>query len=157
MDPLTLIAGIVPSIVGLFTGDDKDKETAESVVDATKALFGIQDNEELKKRLTTLDTRDVDKLRIRLENQFNIYKVEVDDRMNARAREISLGQNSGGNRLMYALAITVVLVNLILLWFAFERPDTLNNPGIMALAGAHTSALTLVLSYFFGSSIQKNK
>jgi hypothetical protein len=157
MDPLSLIASIVPSIVGLFGGDESDKQKSEDIVTTDMELFGITDKEELTKRLMTRDTSDVDKLRIRLENKYNLYKVEVDDRISARDREVALGNNSAGNRLMYVLAITVVLVNLILLWFAFERPDTLNNPGIMALAGAHTSALTLVLSYFFGSSIHTKK
>jgi hypothetical protein len=54
------------------------------------------------------------------------------------------------------LAGAVLLVNICLIVMAFMLPEHLNNPGIMALVGAHTSAMTLVLSYFFGSSVAGN-
>lgn len=153
---LPLISAI-PSLMSLFeNGVDKDGSNLNGVIGVAKKVLGVDSDEDLELRLNNLKQFELDKLKLTYEREYNLYKVEVDDRISARNRE-ALMKDSFGNKLMYFLASIVVLVNLVLLVLAFNLPDTLNNPGVMALVGSHTAALTLVLSYFFGSSINRNK
>ncbi len=156
---IELLAGLLPGVFG-------NKDFISGAVDQVKSFFGVVNEEDLKAALAKASEADLARLGIQLEQ----YKIQQDslrraaeldvdlrkaawsDVQSARTREVSM-QGGVGNRLMYALAIGVLLVNIALVATAFFMPSSLDHPGIMALVGAHTSAMTLVLSYFFGSSV----
>jgi len=159
---IELLAGLLPGVFG-------NKDFISGAVDQVKSFFGVVDEEDLKAALSKASEADLARLGIQLEQ----YKIQQDslrraaeldvdlrkaawgDVQSARTREVSM-QGGVGNRLMYALAVGVLLVNIALIGVAFFMPSSLDHPGIMALVGAHTSAMTLVLSYFFGSSVPGN-
>lgn len=153
----------VPIISSLF---GVDQSNATKVITKAKEILGVPTDEELAERLKAGREEDIELLKLGLERykaqlvalskaaelETSLKLADVDDKSSARNREVALA-GSGGNKLMYTLAGGTILTNIILLAVAFWNPAALNNPGIMALVGSHTSAMTLVLSYFFGSSV----
>lgn len=145
------------------------KEFLSGAVDQVARFFGVPTSG-LEDSLRAASSDDLERLRVQLE-QYKVQmsslaraaELDVDlrkaawgDVQSARTREVSM-QGGVGNRLMYLLAVVVLLVNIALVAVAFFMPSSLDHPGIMALVGAHTSAMTLVLSYFFGSSVPGNR
>lgn len=159
---IELLAGLLPGVFG-------NKDFISGAVDQVKNFFGVVDESQLKDAMAKASEADLERLRINLEEykvrmdgltraaelEADLKKADVLDKQSARTREVSM-QGSTGNSIMYVLAGSVLLVNICLIVMAFMLPEHLNNPGIMSLVGAHTSAMTLVLSYFFGSSVAGN-
>lgn len=156
---IELLAGLLPGVFG-------SKDFLNGAVDQVKKFFGVVNEEDLKVALGKASEADLARLGIQLEQykiqqeslrkaaeiELDLNKSVMQDVQSARSREVSMS-GSMGNRLMYSLAVGVLLINVALVFIAFVWPSSLDHPGIMALVGAHTSAMTLVLSYFFGSSI----
>lgn len=169
--PLIASAAIsaIPSLIKLFTSDDKTEAVVELAEQAGNALgiesgdpddvlSYISDNPEAVVRLKELEL-DAEKLileelRERYRHEERTTEMEIDDRKDARSRQIRHEEATGQTDYnLYVLAwLTVAgFFGLISLLIFVPLPPGSNNIVYMLLGALSTNA-TSVYQYFFGTS-----
>jgi len=159
MDLKDVLSKVAP-LLGLAVGGPGGAMIAGQVAE----LFGAKegDAEDLMNKITA-DPEATAKLRqFQLEHDAEIERLIVEDRKDARDREVRVTQATGKtNWPMYILATVIVVGFFALIGLLMWRsmPEGSNDIAFM-LFGALVASFTSVVSYFFGSSkgsADKNK
>lgn len=142
----TAVAGPLGGMAVKFFAD-KIGVPAEKVADIEQWLKGATPDEILKAKEADQDFQ-FKMAELGFKDKYAIEQLVVDDRKNARQREISVGDNT--TRILaglYTLGYFGILLVAIFYEFPTENRDVLN-----ALLGALTSIQLTIISYYFGSS-----
>lgn len=86
------------------------------------------------------------------------YSLEVDDRKNAREREVKFIEQTGKRDWVEALIALIVVSGFFIMCIlvAITKQDNTDHDILYMLIGQLTSGFILILSYFFGSINKKN-
>lgn len=153
MDLKNLIGDLAPTIAATLGGP-----LAGTGVKALAKMFGCEPTEEdITKQFMTADTDKLKELK-ELDHSFKIemkklnidvYKIDAEDRANARQREIATGDNTPK---ILAYLITFGFFSVLLFIVKYGLPENGRDATLLllgALSGAWTGG---VVSYYFGSS-----
>lgn len=135
------IAGIIVTLIGKLFGINMEQPNSAQVLSTT-----IQNDPDAGVKLKQLE----------LEHQDNLLKTTVDDRENARAREIAVITKTGKtDSLLNFIALVVIVGYFIMsILVCFTKLDRANNDVLYLMVGQLTGGFIMVLSYYFGSSNQ---
>ena len=174
MEPIGLAFGVLSAIVsamggpsaiiskiGGLLGGDKGKEVAEKVIAGANSTFGATDPEVIKAQIAADQTK-LQAFIAQIDADTKAYQTEVEDRINARARDLEIrrlagpdgvpaGTNTRANVMLIMAFLMLAFILGLTILYRQSIPD-----GILAiLQGATGSLLTMVTLAFnfeFGSS-----
>lgn len=153
-------SAIITKITGML-GGDKAAEVAGKVVDTATKTFGSTDPEQIKLAIEQ-DKSRLAAFQSQLDNDTKAYQIEVDDRINARARDLAIratldekgvaaGTNARANVMLIMAFLTLIFIIGLTILYRATIPD-----GILAILQGATGALltmiTLAFNFEFGSS-----
>jgi hypothetical protein len=129
-----------------------------TIIKTAGDITGIGILKEAGKALESADLPPEKKLELEKQLQdFTLvaFQKEIDDRANARGREIALAQVGAKDSTTKVLAYVVVASALIMesCIVIFGYPQTIPGEVVGRILGTFDSAALLVLGYYFGSSI----
>lgn len=164
MDPITIgmaLANFAPSLIKLFTGSDKAEQVAESVVGIAKQVTGKDTGEQALQTLQADPDKVIEFRRAVLAQQADLEKAYLQDRQDARARDVELrkaGQTNTRADLMVA-AVTVGLIACLFVLIHYQHTIPGEVVGILStIAGIFGACLKDAFAFEFGSSRgSKNK
>lgn len=152
-DKVKPIAGDVLEVVGDITGVDAIERVGE-LLNKRK-----EENEEVKALAAEFEMKklewQMEVERMRVEHYMEEMRLEVQDRTNARSREIEFMQASGGKRdwLMGVVVITGLLMTVgVISCLVFVRIPEENQRLADMCFGAVLSIGTSIFAYYVGSS-----
>lgn len=148
------IAELVAPKIGRWIAGDKGEKVAEQVVGTAQVITGAKSPEQALSMLKE-DAELRAKLSERLmEIDLELEKAYLEDRQNARARDVAIRQSGNLNWRADALAILVVLgvIAIPILLIFNEVPEGPGRDLLMVLAGVLGKALGDIIHFEFGSS-----
>jgi len=165
MDPISIITAAgalaratgLADIIGQKLEGTKAQKVAEKIVSVASAVTGITDPNEINE-IVGANLELQKQLRIRLIelNEAEI-RLEVEDRANARAREVSIVTNDQAPLLVKLvpsiLALgTVGMTFCVFMTLIFVDVDGQNKDIMIYILGVLSSAIMTIITYHFGSS-----
>lgn len=158
MDPITVAMGLAtyaPQIVKWLSGSDKAAEIASTVVDVAKTVTGQQDGAAALETLKADPGKVLEFRQALAAQEADIEKAYLQDRQDARKRDIALAQAGAPNRradVMVALDV-VGLISCLAVLVVFRE----NLPGevvgiLSTVAGIFGACLRDAHQFEFGSS-----
>jgi hypothetical protein len=151
---LGLAANLVPSIAGMLLGS-KAQSVTETVVNAAKEIFGTDDPGEIQAQIAA-DASKADRFKAKLQADTEQYRIQVEDTISARGRDVEVRKLSGGtnaraNVMLIGNFVAIIVIVLGIIFYRQDMPD-----GIAAilggLVGNLATMLTQAFNFEFGSS-----
>lgn len=174
MEPVGIAFGVLSAIVsamggpsaiiGKITGaifGEKGAEAAGKVVESATKAFGTTDPEQIKLQIAQ-DQSKLQAFVAQADADTKAYQIEVDDRKDARARDLELrklvdekgvpaGTNARANVMLIGAFICLLAVLTGTIWFRQSLPDSI--VGILqSTVGSLLTVITLAFNFEFGSS-----
>lgn len=164
---VALASELAPSLVKWLAGDDAG-ETAQKVVDVVTGVTGQTDDPlgaalvlppEVRAQITLgLAKIEADREAARRQADLAEFKTEVEDRINARARDVAMMQTGRSNiraHIMVGGAFLTLIACLAALVLSAWKTWALTGETIaiiMGISGTSGTLLGVAFSYEFGSS-----
>lgn len=148
---LTIAQQFAPHLLRFFGAGDSSVAAAEKIVGLAQQATGAQTPEEALQRLQ-IDAQAQHEFRMKaLEREAEIEKAYLADIQNARSREVQIATAESAPTLNKVIApvlaiIVVIGGGAVLVW----SPDADVRLGV-------TSLITMVLGYYFGTSMGSTK
>lgn len=153
MNLKTIIGSVAPTLATALGGP-----VAGAAMSSLATLFGCEKDEEaIFKAFTAADPSKLSELK-KLDYDFkvemkkldiDVYKIDADDRANAREREIKTGDKT---QTILAYMITFGYFSVLAFIIKFGLPES-NNEALLILLGALSGAWgSSIVTYYFGSS-----
>ena len=151
---LGVAANLLPSLTGMLLGN-KAASVTEKVVAAAKEVFGTTDADDIQLQISQ-DATKAEMFKAKLEQETAMYRIQVEDTVSARARDVEVRKMSGGTNPRSNIMLVGTFVSLVgILWgtilYRADIPD-----GVLALmnmtAGALVGCLVQAFNFEFGSS-----
>lgn len=149
-----LAANLVPSIAGMLLGN-KAASVTETVISAAKEIFGTDDASSIQAQIAA-DATLADRFKAKLEAETAQYRLQVEDTISARGRDVEVRKLSGGTNMRANVMLIGAFLCLAAILFGtiFYRSDI--PDGVLALmnmsAGALLGMLVQAFNFEFGSS-----
>ena len=151
---LNLARRFAPHLVRRLAGD-KAGDVAERVLGIASDLTGASDPEEIQQRLDA-DPELAHAFRMKAaELDAEISVALLEDRQDARERQLRMAELGKSDRLMVIVGVIVVLGFVATVLSAFIFGDQMSDSQVnlvFALAGTLGAMSSQVVSYFYGSS-----
>lgn len=153
-------SAIISKITGLLAGKDA-AAVAGKVVDTATKTFGSTDPEVIKAQIAADQTK-LAAFQASVEADTKAYEIEVEDRKDARARDLELrkivddkgvpaGANPRANVMLGMAFCSFITIIFLTVWFRSTIPD-----GVLAILNASVGALLYMIgqafNFEFGSS-----
>lgn len=173
MDPISISLGIITALVksgaagsmlsgiGSLIFGDKGKDVADKVIKTANNVFGTTDPKSIELAVQQ-DKSKAEKFIAEVSAETERYRIEVDDRINARARDIairSLPKDSPSNLRANIMIIGAFAYVIGATGFIFMNITDLARPGAVAVLtfltttmGNVTAMIGQAFGFEFGSS-----
>lgn len=157
MDPVSIVlalAQVAPSLIKWATGSDTAEKVAQVALDTAKSITGqsnLDDSIDVLKQNPEMHLAFQTAM---LNRDSEFEKLYLDDKKDARARDIALAVTPRGNvRANYLVAFAVSTVTMCLTAVMFlEFKDEWAKGVIMLVLGMYISELKNIYSFEFGST-----
>lgn len=137
-------------------------DVAPIVVKASSGNVGgaIQDTIDLLKGADNLQAPELlDELIIKKKQiELDFYRVEAEDRANARQREVDMAKAGGVDWMMYLTGVTGLVSFVVIVYAVIWIPSVTDNELFIHLMGmVEGVVISNLFAYYFGSSNEKNR
>lgn len=137
-------------------------DVAPIVVKASSGNVGgaIQDTIDLLKGADNLQAPELlDELIIKKKQiELDFYRVEAEDRANARQREVDMAKVGGVDWMMYLTGVTGLVSFVVIVYAVIWIPSVTDNELFIHLMGmVEGVVISNLFAYYFGSSNEKNR
>lgn len=172
MDPITIAIGVVSALIksgaagsimsglGSLIFGDKGKEVADKVINTANNVFGTTDPKAIELAIQQ-DKSKSEQFVAQIQAETEQYRIEVEDRINARARDIALrtvpqqGSNLRAN-IMILGAFFYVIAATIFIFFNIKDLSSVGSVAVLTFLtttmGNVTGMLQQAFGFEFGSS-----
>lgn len=174
MDPITIAIGVVSALIksgvggsimsglGSLIFGDKGKEVADKVINTANSVFGTTDPKAIELAIQQ-DKSKSEQFVAQVQAETEQYRIEVEDRINARARDIAIqslpkeqqGSNLRAN-IMIVGAYAYVIGATIFIFFNIKDLSSVGSVAVLTFLtttmGNVTGMLGQAFGFEFGSS-----
>ncbi len=150
---MRLAAQFAPGLVRRLVGD-RAGDVAQRILSLGGAITGTTDPEEIERRLEA-DAEKQHEFRMQAAAlEVELEKAYLEDRENARSRELRMAELGRNDWLMYGVGGIVVLGFVCVIMAIMFMPDlsTAQLDLLQWLGGTLSAAFMAVVGYFYGSS-----
>lgn len=141
-----IASGAIPEVVRALSGS-KAADAAEKVVGVARAITGVNDPEMAVTKVIQDPALQIRMQEMLIAERLEYARLEIEDRKDARGREIKTGDKTPRN-LAY-LVTAGFFGTLAAVMTGHVKPDT---EVILILLGSLGTAWTGIIAYYFGSS-----
>ena len=154
---IALISGIIqlaPSLAKMFKGSEATQEAAEIAAKVARAVTGTEDNDSALAALQANPALLVEYQKALLQRESEIDALEVQDKSNARSRDIEFLHAGIRNYRADFLVGVSVLIILAVLAIVIAIPDVSEfaKGSLTTILGVFLNQLTNVFSFEFGTT-----
>jgi len=157
MDPIsiiTMLSAVAPTLIKWATGSDTASTVAQIALDTAKGITGSENLDDSVAALKQNPELALQFQTAMLNRESEFEKLYMDDKANARNRDIALAATPRGNiRANYLVGFALAIISVILFIIIMQTPsDEYVKSTISLLLGMFLNELKNIYSFEFGST-----